>query len=266
MKSLRNAAAVAALTFLVLALVACAATTSSGGGGTISITSSAGTLTGSNPSWTFDAGTVPQYTTESITFTVSNTTSSDFIATGSQQFTPSGDFSDSLSGSFTVAAHSTNSFTGSVFPTGTPGTQETGTMTLTPSGGSPITINLKVTPDGSFAVTDAAANPFQPPVVGTVYYNNGGPNTFQIINNSASATITLTGGSNYVAVSGAGYSISTQPASATIGPNAGSVSFDVGDSNGSPGGNPGTITISGVNSSTGATFTFTGPIIDSGVP
>jgi hypothetical protein len=265
MKRLIYAAAAASMVVAVLALVGCTPA-GSGDTGTISISASAGTLTGSGVSWTFDAGTVPQYTTETITFTVTNTTSLDFLATGSQAFT-SGEFTDSIGGAFDVAANSTNTFTGSFAPTGTPDSPETGTLTLTPTTGSPITVTLKVTPDASFMVMDVQT-PFPtqitPTVQGTVYYN-AGSNTLTITNNSPTATITLTGGPNYVAITGPGYSLSSQPGSATILPNGGTATFDIQNSI-SASGYIGDIKISGVDSTTNASFTFSGSVIDTGAP
>jgi hypothetical protein len=262
MKRLIYAAAAASMVVAIFALVGCTPA-GSGDTGTISISSSAGTLTGSGVSWTFDAGIVPQYTTETITFTVTNTTSLDFLATGSQAFT-SGEFTDSIGGAFDVAANSTNTFTGSFAPTGTPDSPETGTLTLTPTVGSPITITLKVTPDASFAVMDAQFVPVQitPTVQGVTYY--GSPQTFTINNNSATATITLTGGPNFVAITGPGYSVSGQPGSATILP-GGSATFQIQNTI-SINGYIGTLTISGVDSATNAAFTFTGSVTDTNVP
>jgi hypothetical protein len=246
------------MVMMALALVGCPTATLSSGGGTPGIRSSSGTLSGASGSWSFDAGAVPQYTTDTVTFTVTNSTSTDFNATGSQTFTPSGDFSDSLSGSFDVAAQSSNSFTGSISPTGTPGTPETGAVTLTPSSGTPITINLKVTPDTSFQVKDPFGTQIIPPAQGQFYtsFTLG----MSIVNNSSTATITLTGGPNYVTITGTGYSVYTEPASATI-PPLGTATFQIQDANSSSG-NVGTITISGVNSLSSAPFTFVGSIVD----
>lgn len=76
-------------------VVGCSIATSPSSGGTISVSVSAGTLTGSGLGWSFDAGTVLQNTTYTVNFIVTNSTSTSFIATGSQTFT-NNDFSDSL--------------------------------------------------------------------------------------------------------------------------------------------------------------------------
>jgi hypothetical protein len=265
MKRLIYAAAAAMIVLTVFAFVGCTPA-GSGDTETISISASAGKLTGSGTSWAFDAGSVPQDTTETITFTVTNTTALDFLATGSQAFTPSDDFTDSIGVFYLdVAANSTNTFTGGFSPTGTLDSPETGTLTLTPSTGSPITITLRVTPVGSFVVQDPSLTPITPTVQGQLPY--GSTQTFTITNNSPTATITLTGAPNYVTISGVGYSVYSQPVDVdlqptnSIPPNGGSVTFDIQDTN-SSGGNIGTINIMGADSTNNASFSFTGSIFD----
>jgi VCBS repeat-containing protein len=241
----------ALLTGLSVVLVLSACPTSSGGTGVVSITASAGALTQSGSGWSFDAGTVPQYATESITFTVTNTGSAAFTATGAVSFTPN-DFSTNISGSFTVAAGSSNSFVGTFTPT--TASQETGTLTLTPTDGNPIVISLKGTPDQSFVVYNTTFSPVQ---VTNSSGSWGACNaaTFSIYNN-ATSNVTLSGLSPFVTISGAGsadFTVSTPPTS-PINSGAGPVIYTVSATAG--GGGTITATVTAVDSATGATFTF----------
>jgi len=207
-----------------------------------------------------DAGTIPQYTTENVTFTVTNTGSGAFTATGTQSFT-NNDFSTNIGGSFTVEPGASNSFVGSFTPTN-PSGQETGTLTLTPTSGSPIVISLKGTPDQSFLVYNGATNA-SPQVTNTTGpYSACNSATFSIYNASTS-NVTLSGVSPFVAISGAGsadFSVSTPPTS-SINHGVGPVVFVVSATAG--GGGTVTATITGVDSATGATFTFPVQIADS---
>jgi hypothetical protein len=215
------------------------------------ITVSSGTLSGTGATWTLDAGTVPRYTTENVTFTVTNTGSAVFTATGTQSFTNS-DFATNISGSFTVQPGASNTFIGSFTPTNASG-QETGTLTLTPSSGTPIVINLKGTADQSFQILDVTLT--QITNTSTIVTPFGvSCSTLLHINNAGSSTITLTS-NPYVIVSGSAipYVSATQPTLATI---AGSTSepFHLGAAGGQ--GIPGVVTITGTDSATGAPFTF----------
>jgi hypothetical protein len=254
----------AGLAALALVLAGCAAASSSGGTAILGISSPLGALSGSGTSWSFDAGTVPQYATATFTFTVTNTGSADFTATGSQSFSPSGDLADSLSGSFSVAAHSSNTFTVSFSPSAKPGSAETGSLTLTPPDGAPISISLTVTPDASFQVYDPNGTQLVPSIQGS--WTAGASETLTITNGTRNATITLTGAP--VSVSGTGYTVGSQPVNgqllptSTIGP-GNAVTFGVADGNGrTSSGNVGTITISGINSVTNTPFSFVASVVD----
>ena len=247
---------------IILVLSGCSAGTA-GGSYVISasggVTASAGTLSNSGGTWTFDAGAVPQYTTESITFTVKNTGSAAFTAQGTVNFTNS-DFAANIGGTFTVPAGSSNTFVGSFTPTNSSG-QETGTLTLTPTSGSPIVISLKGTADQAFQVFDTHGSPIQVTNTSTTSMPISIPNssyqfTIKVV---GSSTTTLTSSPNVV-VSGAGssaLSVVTQPVSSTVTSSA-PQTFDLQGSVCSPA-PPATVTIAGTDSANttgGFTFSF----------
>jgi hypothetical protein len=112
---------------LVMILSGCpsAASGSPGGPGDISITASSGILTaGAGGTWVLDAGYVARGTADAVTFTVTNTTTQDFSATGST-FTNT-DFSDDIQGTFSVPAGQSASFMATFTSpsNGNPGFQE----------------------------------------------------------------------------------------------------------------------------------------------
>ena len=250
----------------VVVLFGCSGPSTAGGTFVISssggLTASSGTLSNTGGNWSFDAGTIPQYTTENVTITVTNSGSGDFVAQGSASFTPSGDFATSLGGSFTVKAHSSNSFTVSFTPASFPG-PESGTLTLSPSGGNPIAISLTVATDQAFQLFDVSRSQIIPGTPGSVYTGEGGTSNGLYIYNAdnGSTSISLTG-SPYVSISGTGYSVNTQPP-----PTDFPLTYDnsayiyLTDSN-STGGNLATITISGTDSTTNAPFVFTCTVVD----
>lgn len=108
------------LTAAALTLTGCTQPGTSGGSPDITITASAGALTGNGTSYSFAAGTVPQYATETIVFTVKNSGSVAFTATGSASFTNS-DFSTDIGGSLAVPANSSATFNGFFTPTSSSG-------------------------------------------------------------------------------------------------------------------------------------------------
>lgn len=241
---------------VVVSFIGCKS--SAGGTYILSITASAGALSQTGDDWTFDAGTIPQYTTENVTFTVKNTGSAAFTAQGTASFT-SNDFATSLSGTFTVQPGASNTFVGSFTPTGSSG-EETGTLTLTPTSGSPIVINLKGTPDQSFQVYLGV------PDGGTLITNTASAvsiscGTGFTLNNSDTSTITLSGSSPFLTISGdasAFVSVFNAPASATI---SGSSSETFSLEAGGGIGHTGMVTFTGTDDATGASFTFSIPIV-----
>jgi VCBS repeat-containing protein len=247
-----------ALPFLLLAAVLALSTCSSSSGTyVLGIAASAGAISQTGSDWTFDAGIVPQFTTEDVTFTVKNTGSDAFTAQGATNFS-SGDFTTNLSGSFTVEASASNSFVGSFAPTGLSG-QETGTLTLTPTTGNPIVINLKGTPDRAFQVINNSnasqiTNISAPPSFGC----GGLSLTMQVI---GSSIITLTGNPT-VAVAGSSDSISSLPAQFQTITSTTPLTFQISNGGSS---STGTVTITGTDSAnSNGNFTFSFSFDDTG--
>jgi len=264
---------IASIALVALALTVACSSPTYGNNPTVTytISASSGTLTGSNLNWSLNMGYVPQYATESLTLTLTNSGSTAFSGTVAISGNNASDFSQNAGSPFSIGANSTNSFTGSFTPSAATGTVETGVLTITPAGGTPITVDLQGTSGESFEVlTSSVGNGFYsapngtqviPSVEPVLLYGYGANATFTISNVSSTATITLTG-SPIVSIAGTSFSISTQPSLTLIGP-SGSTTFQTLNNNDfSNLGPTGTITITGRDSTTNALFTFSFAIQD----
>ena len=240
---------VTAMSGVLICLAGCAQSLS--GTPDVTIAASAGTFSGAGTAYSFDAGTVPQYTTETVTFTVTNSGSASFEATGSAIFTNS-DFSTDIGSSITVPAGSSATFHGYFTPTNSSGT-ETGTLTLTPSLGNPVAIDLTGSADQGFQFFSNNAGLVR---ITNTSYQSSTPFSltgceFFKVQTTGSSIVTLTN----VALTGAAAAdvyLSTYPSGAvTTTPQ----SFDM-SSSGLGTGEAGLV-FTGTDSTTGATFSFT---------
>jgi len=240
-----------ALGAIVSGLSGCTGPGSLGAGYALSIQASTGTLSGTGTHWTFDAGTIPRYATETITFTLNNTGGEVFFAEGSVSFT-GGDFATDIEKTLTVQPGLSRTIAGTFTPTGAAG-RETGTLVLTPAVGDPIVIDLTGTSDESFVLVDPGGSRVTNVSAAFPVDNMGTP--YEIANNG-SATITLTGGPDYLLFgTDSGVYAGTPVSSPTIGPKGSDVFTIYGFA--SCNGLTYPVTISGTDSATGAPFTFT---------